>query len=360
MNAVRSSVGWGVIGCGQIAVEKSIPGLLAAQSASIVAVSDPLPARQAAALAVITAADTAPPKTYSDYHDLLADPDVDAVYIALPTGMHAQAVADAARAKKAILCEKPLGRSADEVAQMIRAAEAAGVTLMTAYMSRFGDTFVEAAKLLGDGKIGQITFVYANFSYPALEPYPLGTPGAWRWTDEKGGGPLLDIGVYLAFGLREMLHDRVAKISALQCDTVAPPGVPNRDTTTAWFQTEKGIPGVFAATFSHAESRIIFYGIEGKLEIANCFSQRPTGTLEYRGKNFHRVLETGGAGDSLPHYENYRREFVYFSHALLSGTPHRPSVDEVMTDALLLDALNQNAQGVVDIPDARTFLNGEK
>ncbi|NQX00826.1 Gfo/Idh/MocA family oxidoreductase, partial [bacterium] len=94
------TIRWGVIGCGQIAVDKSIPGLLAAKGARLAAIADPLEPRRALALD-LAATTGQPPKAYADIHDLLADPEIDAVYISLPTGMHKDAVIAAAMAKKA-------------------------------------------------------------------------------------------------------------------------------------------------------------------------------------------------------------------------------------------------------------------
>ena len=347
-----SQVNWGIIGCGQIAFDKALPALLAVADARLIGVADPVEARRALFVSAAPDVRASAVRAFADYRELLADAQIDAVYVSLPTGMHAEAVLAAAAAGKAILCEKPLGRSGDECRAMIRAAQAHGVPLMTAYMSRFGDTFQAAASLLQRGAIGRVNFVYANFSYPALGPYPPGAPGGWRWTDPQGGGPLLDIGVYLAFGLREMLGERIARVGSMACNTVAPVGLPNPDTQVAWFQSESGIPGVFAATFSHAESRLIFYGSEGRLELSACFSQSPTGTLICRGRE-NVELSTGGA-DTLPHFENYRREFAHFTGALRTGSAFRPAPLDVLTDALLLDALR--AVGETHIPTADDYL----
>ena len=350
MKFTSSFIRWGIIGCGQIALDKSLPALLAVPDAQLVAIADPMEERRALARGLIGERSV---KEYADYRDLLADPTVDAVYIALPTGMHAPAVLAAAAAKKAILCEKPLGRSAAESRTMIRAAAENDAPLMTAYMSRFGETYQKAAELLAEGAIGQVTFVYANFSYPALGPYPPGAAGGWRWTDPEGGGPLLDIGVYLAFGLRELLKDRIVQVGAFSCDTVAPPEVANQDTTVAWFRTENGIPGAFAATFSHAECRILFYGTEGQMDLSRCFSQRPTGHLICRGK--HNLELVTDVSETRPHYENYRREFAHFTQALLRGVAFQPSPADALTDALLLDALKTG--GETRVPEADAYLN---
>jgi len=348
---------WGVIGCGQIAVDKTLPAIFAAHNAELVAVADPLSERRALALATQPGATV---REYADYHELLTDSRVDAVYISLPTGMHAEAVLAAVAARKPTLCEKPLGRHLPEVLEMTRAAKTAGVPLMTAYMSRFGSVYAEAARLVQSGAIGQVTFVHADFSYPALSPYPPGAPGGWRWTDAEGGGALLDIGIYLAFALREWLDDRVATVGAMQSDIIAPPGLPVRDTTAAWFRTERGVPGTFAATFTHAESRILLYGTRGRLDVQNCFSQSPTGLLSCESDSVRFAVQNDLTKPHR-HFEHYLREIEHFSDSLQQGTPCRPTPEEVLSDTQFLQALKDSAATnapVTIVPPAQLLENG--
>jgi D-xylose 1-dehydrogenase (NADP+, D-xylono-1,5-lactone-forming) len=318
-----------MIGCGQIAVDKMLPAMLAASNVELVAVADPIAERRA----------LTDVEGYSSYHELLADSRIEAVYIALPTGMHLEAVLAAAAAKKDILCEKPLGQNVSEVARMLEAATRNGVRLMTAYMSRFSDLFQQACQTVRGGAIGEVTFCYANFSYPALGPYPPGAPGGWRWTDPNGGGPLLDIGVYLAFGLRELLDDQIGTLDARAVRTVAPANAV-ADTNMAWTLTTRGVPGVFAATFSHQECRIILYGTKGKLEISDCFAQVPSGRLEVTVGGEMIVTE---ASSSLPHFDNYRREVEHFSTAILEQIPYQPDPAAALADANLLEAMKGSA-----------------
>lgn len=323
---MTKKVSWGMIGCGQIAVDKMLPAMRSADHAELVAVADPIAERRA-----LTGADG-----YSDYRELLRDPRIEAVYIALPTGMHLEAVLAAAEAGKAILCEKPLGQSVAEVSQMTEAAARADVRLMTAYMSRFSDLFQQACRTLHSGAIGEITFVYANFSYTALNPYPPGAPGGWRWTDPLGGGPLLDIGVYLAFGLRELLGQTIETVNARAVNTVAPQQASVPDTNMAWFVTERGIPGLLAATFSHSECRISVYGTNGKLNLSDCFAQSPTGRLEVTIGGETTVTE---ASPALAHFDNYRRELEHFSKAILCDSAFQPDSAAALADARLLEML---------------------
>jgi len=350
-----SPIRWAVLGCGQIAVDKSLHGVLAAQGARLVAIADLLAPRRALALD-LAKKNGQQPKAYHDYREALADPEVQAVYISLPTGMHKQAVIDAAKAKKAILCEKPLGNSSLEVREMVRAARDNGVPLMTAYMARFSDVFQKAKQLIQSGAIGKVTFVTSHFSYPCSKYYPPGQPGGWRYTDPQGGGPLLDIGVYLAFGIREMLGERIARVSPLNCDTDAPAGAAVPDTTAAWFQTDQGTPGTLVTTFSHVGQYVNFYGTKGNLTVTDCFYQTPGARLECTTDDGKPpfILDTK-ADHQLAHFDNYRREFEHFSGALLTKTPHSPSADDVLTDALLLDALKQNGASA-PVPTPAEFL----
>lgn len=336
---------WGVIGCGQIAVDKTIPGLLAAAGARLVAVADVLRERRLLALGLAAKAGIDKVRAYPDATSLFADPEIDAVYIALPTGLHAEAVLAAAQAGKAILCEKPLGRSSSEVAEMVRAARKHGVPLMTGYMSRFSDPFRKAVELVQGGAIGQVTYIDAHFSYCCLNAYPPGSPGGWRWTDPLGGGPLLDIGIYLAFGIREILGERIAEVWPMNCDTVAPAGSVVRDSTLACFRTERGTPGTFVTTFTHSASVISFHGTEGMLILDQAFRQTPGASLVCRSRDTDLMIDTRN-DDRLPHFDNYRREFEHFSVALLTGGPWSPAPEEVVADALLLDALRRNLPGL--------------
>lgn len=352
------AIRWGVAGCGQIAVDKTIPALLAANGAQVVAIADPLPERRELALALAAAAG-AVVESYDTDVDLLANADVDALYIAMPTGLHAGAVQAAAAARKAILCEKPLGRSPSEVASMVRASTEAGVKLSTGYMSLFSDVFQKAAELIRAGEIGRVTFVDAHFSYPCMGPYPPGQPGGWRWTDPDGGGPLLDIGVYLAVGIRELLGDRVSRVAPLNCDTVAPPEAVVADTTTATFATEGGVPGVFTATFSHSAHHLNVYGERGNLMLTDLFTQNAGARLELtRDGGVPHFMDTREE-PSLAHNDNYRREFEHFSRALLDGTAHRPSPMDVLEDALLLSTLSRNCDPL-DVPTPDDYLAGRR
>ena len=336
MGGTGRTVGWGVIGCGQIACEKTIPGTLKAEGARLVAASDVLPER----LDIVR--DLTPDvRAYEDYHHLLANDEVEAVYVALPTAMHCEAVVDAAAAGKHILCEKPLAFDVTETRQMVEAARSQGVRVMTAYMSRFGDMYQKALSLLRENALGAIMLVDANFSYDAVRWYPPESPGGWRWTDPVGGGPLIDVGIYLIFAIRELLDDRLAQVSAANWSTRTSGRVQD-DSFVAWFRTEKGVPGLLATMFTHEQQRLSILGERGHLTLREVFSQNPTGHLVCKTDE----LDIDEAVDvaSVDHFEHYTREVAHFSRAILSGSPHLPSADEVLDDMKAIDAFKQSAR----------------
>lgn len=130
---------------------------------------------------------------YGGYQEVLDDPEVEAVYIATPHHLHAEWTIAAARAGKAILCEKPFTLAHAEALAAITEVKRAGVFFMEAFMYRCSPQLRKAVELLQDGAIGTIRAISAGFSYGAR--YDLDN---FRADDKVGGGGLLDVGSYCA------------------------------------------------------------------------------------------------------------------------------------------------------------------
>jgi len=126
------------------------------------------------------------------YDDVLDHPDVDAVYVPLPNGMHRPWVEQAAHAGKHVLCEKPLGLDAADARAMATACDAAGVLLAEAWMTPFDPLWRAALDAVRSGAIGTVVDIDSSFTFTidadAMHNY--------RWSPEHGGGALLDVGVY--------------------------------------------------------------------------------------------------------------------------------------------------------------------
>jgi xylose dehydrogenase (NAD/NADP) len=135
-------------------------------------------------------------RAYGSYEELLSDPDLDAVYVALPNVFHVEWSIRALEAGKHVLCEKPLSRYAGEVERAFDAAERAGRILMEGFMYRHHPQMRKVEELVSDGAIGELLAVRSAFTFV------LDRPADVRWTPELGGGSLLDVGCYCVSGSR--------------------------------------------------------------------------------------------------------------------------------------------------------------
>lgn len=188
---MTTPIRWGIIGCGDVVEHKSGPALMQAAGSSVVAVM-----RRDGAKAADVARRYRIPRWYNDADALLADPAVNAVYIATPPDSHAGLTLRAARAGKRVLVEKPMARTVAECEAMIAACDAARVPLHVAYYRRFYPKFQAAKQLIGAGGIGCPVSVTLQMAKPKATAPPSG-PLPWRLRPEiSGGGLFMDTGVH--------------------------------------------------------------------------------------------------------------------------------------------------------------------
>jgi predicted dehydrogenase len=199
----QERVGIGVIGCGGIARRRTIPGLLKAKNCRLVAVMDTVDPEGVAAEFQV-------PRAYRREADLLADPNVQAVYIASPAYCHAKQIAMAAEAGKHILCEKPLTLTLEQAKQAAAVCRKHRVFLQEGYMMKFHGAHVKIKELIDANRLGKLVYLRAQLScwYPKIE-------GAWRQDPKKGGGgALIDMATHL-YDLIEFFGGPIRRITAL-------------------------------------------------------------------------------------------------------------------------------------------------
>src|SRR3954451_9141807 len=148
------------------------------------------------------------PRAHGSYEALLADPEVDAVYVPLPNGMHVDWTVQALRAGKHVLCEKPMDRRPARVAEAFDAAEAAGLVLSEAFMWRHNPQTVRLRALLDEGVIGNPRLVRASFSSPLAASVDV------RLDAALDGGALMDVGCYCVSGARLVVGGEPLSVSA--------------------------------------------------------------------------------------------------------------------------------------------------
>ncbi len=177
------TVGIGVVGArSMVATRAVMPAIDASPVARVVSVSS-LGGPVAAPWEHL-AADT--------YDDVLAHPDVDAVYIPLPNGMHREWTERAAAAGKHVLCEKPMAPTAADASAMAAACDAAGVLLAEAWMTPFDARWRAAVDAVLDGQIGTVLDIDSSFTFTIAAD----TVENYRWSADQGSGALLDVGIY--------------------------------------------------------------------------------------------------------------------------------------------------------------------
>ena len=179
----------GIIGCGGIANGKHMPALKAVPGVEMVAFCDLIieRAEEAAAKYGVPGA-----KVYTDYKELIADPEIEVVHVLTPNRSHADLSIDAMKAGKHVMCEKPMAKTAEDAKRMLDCARETGKKLTIGYQSRQRTDSMYMKKEAEDGTFGEIYYAKAT----ALRRRAVPTWGVFLNEYEQGGGPLIDIGTH--------------------------------------------------------------------------------------------------------------------------------------------------------------------
>ncbi len=319
-------VRWGVLSTANIATQKVIPGLRRSARSEVLGIASREGGRAAAVAGRLGIT-----RAYGDYQALLADPDVDAVYIPLPNHLHAEWTIAAARAGKHVLCEKPLAMTANDAQGMVDACAAADVLLMEAFMYRQHPSWVAVRELVASGRIGRLQAVDSWFSYYNDDP------GNIRNIAGAGGGALYDIGCY-SINLSRMLFGTepgrvqaaIRRDPALGVDVVA----------SGILEFEGGVATFTCSTRTETDQRVHIYGTGGRISIEIPFNippDRPT-----------RVFVTAGGDPPVaPATETltfdtadpYACEADRFVDAVLDGVPLPVEPGDAVANLRVIEAL---------------------
>jgi len=256
MNKVR----WGLIGCGDIARKRVAKLLANLPQSELAAVS-----RAQAELAESFATEFGAKKWYADWRELIADVEIDAVYIATPVNLHARQTITSAAAGKHVLCEKPMALNVSECDQMLAACRAHNVKLGVAYYRHFYPIVHRIKSLIESGEIGVPVVVQIN-SFEWFDP-GLDHPRAWLLNkDVSGGGPMFDFGCHRIEVLLDVFG-KVSKISALRANRFFQRDV--EDVASVLFQFERGVAGVLTVAHSAGEPQDTFdvFGSRGSIHV---------------------------------------------------------------------------------------------
>ena len=199
---------WGVLGVAGINAAM-VPAILACEGATLRGIASRDLARATAAAEDASAAASTPVRPYDGYDALLADPEINAVYLPMPNAQHAPWAARAAIAGKHVLCEKPMAVTAAEAREMAATADAAGVLLAEAFMYAHHPRYALVRQLIADGAIGEVRQVHTTFTFDASsELEHSGFQGA------PGSGALYDVGCYAVHVARTLIGAEPEAVTA--------------------------------------------------------------------------------------------------------------------------------------------------
>jgi predicted dehydrogenase len=288
---------WGVLSTAKIGLNKVIPGMQRGELCSVEAIaSRDLATAQAAAGKLGIA------KAYGSYEELLADPDVDAVYIPLPNHLHVPWTVKAAEAGKHVLCEKPISLTAAEAETLLEVRDRTGVT------------------------IGELRAVQGFFSYYNVDPKNI------RNQADLGGGALMDIGCYMVHGARFAFEEEPVRVVAgIERD----PEMKTDRLTSAILEFAGGRAVFTCSTQLVPYQRMNFLGTKGRIELeipVNAPPDRETRIFVDRGA-------AGSAWESFAACDQYTLQGDAFARAALGGGAAPVPVENAIGNMKSIDAV---------------------
>lgn len=326
---MSTRIRWGVLSTAKIGLKKVLPGMKQGNYCSIDAIASRDLARGRAAAGTLGIS-----KVYGTYEELLADPEIDAIYNPLPNHLHVPWTIKAAEAGKHVLCEKPLSLNADEAKSLLTVRDRTGVKIGEAFMIRSYPQWLRLRELLDQQRIGQLRSIMGCFSYDNPDPANIRNHADW------GGGGLMDIGCYLIHVSRYAFAQEPTRVvSLIERD-------PNMhvDRLTSTLLDFPGGQSIFTcATQFIPYQRVQFFGTKGRIEIEIPFNapiDRPTRLfIDSSGDLTGADITT----ETFPTANQYTLQGDAFSKAILENGQVPVPVEDSIRNMAVIDAVFRSA-----------------
>jgi len=321
---------WGVLSTANIGLKKVIPAMQLGEFSTVAAIASRnlSSAQQAAAKRNI-------PKAYGSYEELLADPEIDAIYNPLPNQLHVPWTIKAAEAGKHVLCEKPLSLTVAEAKTLLAVRAATGVKIGEAFMIRTYPQWLRLRQLLSEGRIGQLRSIAGLFSYFNDDSANI------RNQTDCGGGALFDIGCYCihasryAFGrLPNRVSGLIERDPAMQTDRL----------TSAMLDFGDGHSIFTCSTQLVPYQRMHFFGTTGRIEIEIPFNAPPDRPTRIFIDNGQDVFGSGITTETFPASDQYTVQGDAFSRAVLENTEVPVPLEDAIENMAVIEAIFQSAK----------------
>jgi predicted dehydrogenase len=316
-----AKIKWGIISTAKIAREHVIPGMQAGAYCDVYAI-----ASRNLEKAQAVAKEFSIPKAYGSYEELLADPDVQAVYTPLPNHLHVPWSIKVAEAGKHVLCEKPIALNAEEAKKLVKVCQGKGVLLMEAFMYRMHTQWVTAKKMVRDGKIGELRAIQMFFSYMNLDP-----DNIRNRPDLAGGGGLMDIGCYPISISRFIFEAEPRRVvSLIRRD----PNFKVDILTSVIMDFDRGQATFTVSTQVTPYQRTHIVGTKGRIEV-----EIPVNAPEYNPTNIYYETDGNIETITLDTCHQYQVQGDLFSKAILEGTPVPTPPEDAIANMKVIDAM---------------------
>jgi predicted dehydrogenase len=322
-------VRWGVLGAANIAIRHVIPAMQQGTYCEIAAI-----ASRSEEKAQAVAAQLGIPKAYGSYEELLADPDIDAIYNPLPNHLHVPWSIKALQAGKHVLCEKPIAMTAAEGQVLAdEARQYPQLKVMEAFMYRFHPQWQRARQLVHEGGIGELRTIHTFFSYYLADPNNI------RNRDDIGGGAMLDIGCY-AVSLARFLFDTEPKrvFGLVEYD----PQFKTDRLTSGMLDFGRGTSTFTCSTQLSPYQRVNIFGTTGRIEIEipfNAPADRPC-KLWYQHAGETEEIQFAVCNQ-------YTLQGDRFSQAILNNTDVPTPIEDAVANMRVIEAIFSSAKSGV-------------
>lgn len=321
---------WGALSTANIGVKKVLPAMQLGQYTAVTAIASRNLAKARASAEALGIS-----KAYGSYEELLADPDVDAIYNPLPNQLHVPWTIKAAEAGKHVLCEKPLSLTVAEAQTLLEVRERTGVKIGEAFMIRSYTQWLRLRELLDAGRIGELRSVVGLFSYFNNDPANI------RNHVDSGGGALYDIGCYCIQASRYAFAGLPRRVVGL---IERDPEFGTDRLTSAMLDFPGGQAIFTCSTQLIPYQRVHFLGTKGRIEIEipfNAPKDRPTRLF---------IDETGdifGGGivkEEFPVADQYTMQGDAFSKAVLEGGEVPVPLEDAIANMSVIEAIFRSAE----------------
>ena len=330
MSSMSNKVRWGILSTAAIGVKKVIPAMQKGEWSEVTAIaSRDLVKAEAVAQSLGIA------KAYGSYEELLADPQIEAIYNPLPNQLHVPWSIKAAEAGKHVLCEKPLSLTVAEAKTLLAVEERTGVKMGEAFMVRTHPQWLRARELVASGRIGALRSIIGFFSYFNVNPANI------RNIPECGGGALMDVGCYPITTSRFMFGEEPSRVLGL---VERDPAMKVDRLTSAILDFPSGRSTFTCSTQLVPYQRMQFLGTKGRIEIEIPFNAPKDRPCRIFIDDGGELFGSGITTESFPTCDQYTVQGDVFSRAVREGGQVPVPLGDAIKNMAVIEAIFRSAE----------------